>query len=150
MQLSGTNRYCFADSSLSQPSYSKGSVERRKLQEALDRLKKRSPVKVPLSIGGQEVRIQCNLRRSMLIHITDRKLQAPDSSQSFKPWCSAGILHAREWRASRASNRKSSGGEGSMAKHAIRRKSCYLLEGRRACLDEVQIRHYGGNNARTV
>ncbi|EWZ02738.1 1-pyrroline-5-carboxylate dehydrogenase [Fusarium oxysporum NRRL 32931] len=37
------------------PTYAKGSLERQKLQEALDSLKQRLPIKVPLKISGQTV-----------------------------------------------------------------------------------------------
>ncbi|KAI1049633.1 hypothetical protein LB505_014456 [Fusarium chuoi] len=36
------------------PTYAKGSLERQKLQEALDSLKQRLPIKVPLKISGQK------------------------------------------------------------------------------------------------
>ncbi|KAJ0132332.1 hypothetical protein HZ326_24580 [Fusarium oxysporum f. sp. albedinis] len=37
------------------PTYAKGSLERQKLQEALDSLKQRLPIRVPLKISGQTV-----------------------------------------------------------------------------------------------
>ncbi|KAG4259793.1 delta-1-pyrroline-5-carboxylate dehydrogenase [Fusarium proliferatum] len=37
-----------------QPTYAKGSLERQKLQEVLDSLKQRLPIKVPLKISGQK------------------------------------------------------------------------------------------------
>ncbi|KAG4276021.1 delta-1-pyrroline-5-carboxylate dehydrogenase [Fusarium proliferatum] len=45
------------------PTYTKGSLERQKLQEALDSLKQRLPIKVPLKISGQkELMVNYGLR----------------------------------------------------------------------------------------
>lgn len=41
-----------------QQHYTKGSVDRQKLQDAIAALKKKGAVQVPLAIGGEHVRIE--------------------------------------------------------------------------------------------
>lgn len=134
--------------------YAKGSSQREGLLAAVQSMKKKGTLEVPIVVGGKEV---CyDLRQLHLCGCYSGHLHAPlvdqdilhwHTSQPLKPLRdSRHILQSRP-RRRQESNRVCPGSKASMGVSPLRRPSRHLPQGRGLDIDKVQIRHHGSHDA---